>query len=309
MEAAGTKYVADLYRPERTLSDFAYLGGPFLRKGASVLKFNYLEVGPSFYSPFAQIRQYSMSSVTGFPLLTTLGDPSGYFKTYDRTTDNTFPYGLATPNRKGFGLEWDMKGLKGQAFSFSAAAYRVKEIMGNLVVDSTYTYLVPIEDSTLTTPPLRTFTYVNVGPRLDLAKLLHRKRPLELGVNLRSEKTVSDLGTLNCSSVVPGLKVGVAAGWEWNLALRLIKAKGREAGLDGNLQARYSYWYDPTDRDHYTLQDTDTTYRTVFVSTSIAMGRNAKLSLDAWTASWKNKDVSDNSEREQYLGFMHEIQF
>ena len=309
MEIAGNKYEADLQRPERTLHDFAYYGGPYVKKGESVLKFQYLEVGPSFYSPFAQVRQRSVTAYTSVPSLETLGDPSNYFLTYNRGEDNTFPYGLATPNRKGFGLDLDLKALQDDAFTLSASFYKVEEIMGNLVVDDSYTYLVPVENPALSVPPMRKFTYANVGPRLDAAKLLKRKLPLEISLNVRSEKTVSSLGTLKSTGVVPGLRAGVAKGWEWNLAYAHYRYQGVEAGLNGTLTARYSYWYDPTDRTHYSQVPVDSTGGTIFVSTKIAMGKSSDLSLDGWTSSGKSLDVANSRMRSQYLGFMHETRF
>ena len=70
--------------------------------------------------------QYFLSNITR---------PGGIYSFYDRTQDNTFPYGFGNPQPPRGRVELDVKTLKDKALKIKGSAYFVQEISGNLVVN------------------------------------------------------------------------------------------------------------------------------------------------------------------------------
>src|SRR5208283_830656 len=117
--------------------------------------------------------------------------------------DNTFPYGLATPNREGFGGELDVKALEKDALKIKGSVYFVQEISGNLVVNNSVTGFIPVDSpANSLLVPIRNFTYVNIGPSFNLGPYIGFDRDLEIGTNIRYEQTSSDLGILTSTWVI-----------------------------------------------------------------------------------------------------------
>jgi hypothetical protein len=289
VECAGTNYWDDKTVTSRKVQDWSTYGGPYLKYKTSTVSVNYLNVGYGFYSPMAQLRErddYS-GEITKHPVVLSndigidaLGRPSALFKYYNRATDNVFPYGLATPNRRGFGGDFDFKALQKDALSFKAKVYAVEEITDNFVVNKAGTSFESVDKTVWAANPKRKFVYVNVGPQLDIASLLNVKRRLDAGFNVRSESTKSDIGTLNSTMFQVGVGVGIKSWLDFEVAGRVGKAKGREATLDG-AYARTAYPYDNTDLGKYIVTDFDGIYRMGAISFIFKIDKNSKLFVDA----------------------------
>ncbi len=297
VELAMTHYIDDEMDSRRVVNDNAMLGGPYFQLGDSKLSFNYLNVGPYFYSPMAQTRQdnYSDLSLRTQDLFTP-ADLSRYFLKnvpraggiygfYDRTQDNTFPYGLGTPNRQGVGVELDIKALKEKALKIKGSAYFVQEISGNLVVNGTGSAFIPIDSPPSTTIyPVRNFTYLNVGPSFDFGPSIGWDRPLEIGTNVRYEQTTSGLGTLTSAWIIGGIKVGVLPFWDLAGAFSNQDVNGSDAGYGGTLLARYPYIYDSTDLGQYSTFTVKGSVQSLRFSSTFKVNRNSNIYLDwDWT--------------------------
>lgn len=301
MEFAGSKYQDDKQAPNRVFNDFAVLGGAYVQFGNSRITLNYLDVGPYYYSPLAQTRQDAVSNLSGPLASSYLNTPdlftaplrnqyfmlslpraSGIYSFYDRTMDNTFPYGLATPNRHGFGGELDVKALEKNALKVKGAAYFVQEIGGNLVVNGSGTGFIPVDSPTGTAIlPIRNFVYVNVGPSFNLGPYLSGfDRDLEIGINFRYENTNSDLGTLTSLWLIGGIRADVLPVWEVSAAYGWQNAKGTEAGYNGTLWARYSYLYDNSDLGAYSPVNINGTNQSIRFANAFKINRNSTVYLD-----------------------------
>src|SRR5579871_1358105 len=113
-EGAYATYQDDEQDADKTISDYAVLGGPYVRFGRSKVTFSLMDVGPNYYSPLAQTRQDDLTLSTGggvlfvntavpggpelmtAPLrtqffLSNVPRANAIFSFYDRTQDNTFP--------------------------------------------------------------------------------------------------------------------------------------------------------------------------------------------------------------------------
>jgi len=281
-EYAFSGFHDDVRDPLKTTSDYALVGGPYLSVGESTLQLNTVDVGPYYYAPLAQTRQIGLGTTfVGPNELTALNQPGGVFNFYNRTYDNTFPYGLATPNRKGFGADLDLAALKDRSFRLKGSAYAVKEITPDLVLNATRDGYVPVEDPTGTLgDPMRKFLYANVGPSLDLGPLLGSPRKIILGVNGRMERTESSIGTLKSRSGLASLRVGVLPKWDLEGIFNYGDSMGRESGYNGQTIARYSYLFDNTDLGQYSVLDIRSLYRRWSVTSSYHLGPQSDLFLD-----------------------------
>ncbi len=300
MEYAFSSFQDDKIDNAKISKDFALMAGPYFQLGESKLTLNVLNVGPYYYSPMAQTRQDAVTATSGFavnnPLFSNVDLRSQYFLQnvpraggiygfYDRTQDNTFPYGLATPNRQGFGAELDVKALREQALKIKGSAYFVQEISGNLVVNSSVltpgTAFVPVDSPVGTTiVPIRTFTYINVGPSFNLAPFIGLDRPLELGTNARFEQTNSALGTLTTTWIIGSLKADVLPVWEVGASFSEQDSNGTDAGIGGSNWTRYSYLYDNTDLGRYSTFTVNGSSQIMLLSSDLKINRNSNIYLD-----------------------------
>ncbi|HVZ81488.1 MAG TPA: hypothetical protein VHE12_11935 [bacterium] len=300
-EYAHAHYQADKRQSERVFNDFALLGGPYFQFGDSRITLNYLNVGPYFYSPLAQTRQDNLdpNNPSGIPHSPELFDPAlryQYFLTqlpsggslygyYDRTRDNTFPYGLGTPNRQGFGGELDIETLEKKTLKVKGAVYVVQEIGGNLVVNSGGSGFIPVDSPGGTNLlPIRDFVYVNLGPSYNLGPAMGWGGDFEIGTNVRVENTSSVLGNLTSTwilggvraELLPVLQVSVAYGWQG--------AQGTEAGYQGELLASYPYLYDNSALGLYSPVTIDASNQTLRFSTAFKVNKNSTIFFDYdWT--------------------------
>lgn len=299
-EYAYSRYQDDKRDPNRMIGDFAVMAGPYLQFANSKVSLNYLNVGPYYYSPLAQTRQDAANSGSSFITSPDLYDPvlrSQYFLSnvprpgaifgyYDRTQDNTFPYGLATPNREGFGLDIDLKTLNKDSLKIKGSAYLVKEMTGNMVINTTGTGYAPVDGWYNTNQVLtRNFTYINVGPSFNLGPYLGWDRDLELGTNVRYERTTSDLGSLDSTWIIGGIRVDLLPVWEISAAFSQQTAKGIEEGLGGTLWVRYSYLYDNADLTLYSPVQLDGKIQSWRFSNVFKVNRNSNIFIDYdWTS-------------------------
>ncbi len=309
-EWASVTYVDDKMDSSKNTQDYAVLGGPYLRMGRSKVSFNYLNVGPYFYSPMAQTRQDNISVpsaaapiASGFlptPELFTpalrsrffLNDvprPDEIYSFYDRTQDNTFPYGLSTPNRQGGGMEMDLKALEKDALNILGSVYFVQEISGNLVVDSAGTGYVPVDAAAFDPVPVRNFTYVNFGPSLNLGPVIGFDRDLVLGTNVRYEKTTSSIGTLTNTWILGGVKIGILNGWDVSASYGNQAVNGTEAGYaytdssgvsHQTFLARYPFLFDNSDLGNYQPFSVNGSNQSVQLSSEIRTSRNTRFFAD-----------------------------
>jgi len=300
MEYANSSYQDDKQAPNRVFTDFALLGGPYIQFGNSRITLNYLNVGPYYYSPLAQTRQDVSNPFNntgaGYLLAPNLFEPfvqnqyflpnlpraGGIYGFYNRTLDNTFPYGLATPNRQGFGGEMDIKALEKDSLKVKGAAYFVQEISGNLVVNGSGTGFIPVDSPTGTTiVPIRNFVYVNLGPSINLGPYLTGfNRDLEVGMNVRYENTNSALGSLTSLWLIGGARMEVLSFWQFSAAYSSRTANGVEAGYGGTLWARYPYLYDNSDLGAYTPINVNGQDENLRLSSAFTINRNSTLYLD-----------------------------
>ncbi len=291
-EYANVHYQADKQENDRVFNDFALLGGPYFQFGNSRVTFNYLNVGPYYYSPLAQTRQN-----TTYPfVLLQLPSAGAIYSQYDRTLDNTFPYGLATPNRQGFGGELDIQTLEKQALKVKGSVYFVQEISGNLVVNSGGTGFVPVDSPGGTIlVPIRNFTYVNLGPSYNLGPALGLGRDLEIGTNVRLEQTSSVLGSLSSTWILGSIRAEVLPAIQFSVAYGWRGAQGTEAGYQGTLMANYAYLYDNSALGFYSPVSVNTSRNYVLFSTAFKINKNSTMFFDYdWTDG--NSQLSDPTQ-------------
>ncbi len=301
-EFAFSSYQDDKLNSNRIFNDNAFLGGAYIGIGDSRVTFNYLYVDPYFYSPLAQTRQDAVTNLSGLSSMASSGlfssplrgqfflpsipRAGGIFGYYDRTQDNTFPYGLATPNRVGVGMEVDIRALEQRALRILGSAYLMQEVEDNLVTNAAYTALVPV-DAPLGTGsvPARQFTYINAGPSLNLGPLIGWDRDLEIGTNLRMEQTTSGLGNLTSTWILGGFRVDVLPVWEVSAYYGNQTAQGTEEGVDGTLWARYAYVFDGSDLGQYQPFTVNGTNQSWMFTNLFKVNRNSSIDLDLdWTS-------------------------
>ncbi len=222
-ETASSLYEDDTRNSARNVTDWAVIMGPYLKFQHSQITFNYINIGPNFFSPMAQTRQDLVTNSTSFnptgelptqelfsaPLrsqffLAGVPRAGGIYSFYDRTEDNTFPYGLATPNREGAGLDFDIKTLDRDSLKIKGSIYFVQEINANLVLINQGPGLTAVDNPTTATPPTRNFTYVNLGPSINLAPYIDDPEDFVIGTNVRYEQTSSSIGNLTSAWVLGG---------------------------------------------------------------------------------------------------------
>jgi hypothetical protein len=263
---------------------------------------NYLDVGPYYYSPLAQTRQDAVTSLSGLgtnnfspelweaPLrsqyfLNDVPRPSEIYSFYDRTQDNVFPYGLATPNREAVGLDLDIRALDKQALRIKGAAYLAQEIQSDFVLSGGQYLDV---DTLLYQYPTRQFVYVNVGPSLNLGPSLGWDRDLEIGANFRMEQTTSAIGTLTSVWGLGGIRADILPVWEITAGYSQQTANGTDTGYVVNgqqtLYARYVYIYDSTDYGNYQPFHVNGTNQSLRFSNAFKINNHSSLYLDYdWT--------------------------
>jgi hypothetical protein len=179
-----------------------------------------LDVGPNYHAftaqtrPFNPLRQKAFVShnlYTGWnPGFTKARafDPTydsdllvGAYRPYDRIANNTFPYGLATPNRSGVTMEyWGDYGKK--VFQPFLNLQVMEEIQPNWVfdyydVDGYGTIFRSVEAiGTGSSGPVsiakRSFMVVDVGAGFDPMKLKWKEKSLLLQLNMKLESTQND---------------------------------------------------------------------------------------------------------------------
>lgn len=329
-EGAFASFQDDKNNSQSTISDYALAMGPFLQFGDSKVKFTYINNGPNFYSPLAQTRDDapgtpgSLFSSTLFGpdllnvpyqgqfFLTNVPRASAIFGFYDRTRDNTFPYGLATPNREGFGGEFDIETLEKKALKIKGAVYFLDEMSGNLVVNSGGTGYTGLDTTPGGQIPQRNFTYINLGPSFDFGPGAGLSTPLEVGTNLRFEETTSAAGTLDSFWALSGIRAGLFPGWEVSGAFGVRSVSGTEMGYLGSPIARYSYLFNNQDLGSYTPVTVNGYDAQYILSTTIETGRNAKLHFD-YVMDWGNElqYVGDlgGTLYNQYMELTYELEF
>ena len=292
MDLAYSTYRDDKLDATKNISDYAMLGGPYFQFGDSKISFNFLNVGPNYFSPLAQTRQDVITTLTQFspelnqPLLRNqyfLSDvprAGAIYGFYDRTQDNTFPYGLATPNRQGMGLELDVKTLEKQALKVRGSAYLVQEISGNIVANLTQTGFTTVDAPVPGVVLVRKFTYVNIGPSLNIGPLIGWDRDLEIGTNARFEQTSSSLGTLTSSWILGGLRVGILPSVDFSTAISSQNVSGTEMGYLGSFYARYSYLFDNSDLGSYSQFNVSGTIQSLRFSLDFKVNHNSSFFLD-----------------------------
>jgi hypothetical protein len=330
MEYAFSNFQDDQTDSRRVTKDFALLGGPYVQVGDSRITFNYLNVGPYYYSPLAQTRQdnpdlsalpnssFEFSPDLSMPfnrpqyLLSNVPRAGGIYAFFDRTRDNVFPYGLGTPNRQGGGVEIDLKALKEKALKLRGSAYLVQEISGNLVVNNSGTAYVPVDTPASTTiVPVRSFVYVNAGPSLNLGPLIGWDRALEIGGNARFEQTTSDLGTLTSTWFMGSIRAAVLPAWEVSAAFSQRNVNGQEAGYNGSFFARYPYIFDNSDLGTYAPFNLTGSEQSLRFSSVVRVNRGSDIVVDYDVTTgnlWPYRSVA-GMVTNQFLELTYEVKF
>jgi hypothetical protein len=226
--------------------------------------------------------------------------------------DNTFPYGLATPNREGVGMDLDIETLKKKSLKIKGSAYLVQEIIGNYVVNDAGTGYVALDPASNGAAPLRNFTYINFGPSFDLGPNIGLETPLEIGTNMRYEQTTSVVGTLNSMGIWGEIRVGIVKEWEVDLALGAQSANGTEEGINGTPMARYSYVFDNTDLGTYKAFTVNDSVGYYLLSTSFRFDRNSTVYLDYDLTSGNELETVgqiSGTLQNQFIGLTYEVKF
>ncbi len=305
-EGAFSTYKDDKMNPSTDVSDYAILAGPYFRFGHSKITFNYLNVGPNYFSPLAQTRQDDIQpgsaslyngaatpDLLSVPLrsqffLSNVPRAGGIFGFYDRTQDNTFPYGLATPNREGIGFDFDVKATDKDALKIPGSVYFVQEINDNLVVNLPATGYVSVDAVAGVPNPMRTFKYVNIGPSFNLAPSTGLPGDLEIGFNVRYEQTSSAIGSLTSDWILGGIQAEIFSWWETAASFGVEQINGTEAGYGGTTLARYAYQFDNTDLSvGYTAFNINGSRQSWKLSEDFRMDRNSTLYFD-YGLTWGN---------------------
>lgn len=299
-EFAYSSYQDDKLDSERVITDWALESVVYLQFGESRISANYLNVGPYYYNPLAQTRQDAVTNLAAMPsgsaelyqpplrsqyFLQDVPRPGQIYSFYDRTQDNTFPYGLATPNRESIGVDLDIRALMKNALKIRGAAYLSQEIQSNYVL---YGGNYLDVDAPYGVYPMRKFTYVNVGPSFNLGPYIGWDRDLEVGTNARMEQTTSSIGTLTSIWVLGGVRAEVLPVWEVTAAYSQQTANGTDEGYLVNgtptLWARYSYVFDATDYNQYRPFSVNGTNQSLRLSNAFKVNRNSTVYLDYdWT--------------------------
>ena len=328
VEYGFSNYIDDKHDGSKSLSDYALLGGPYFHSGDSKVQLNVVDVGPYYYSPLAQTRQDAVTNLSNVAsqsspdlfqpawrsryFITGIGRPNQIYSFYDRTQDNVMPYGLATPNRKGAGLELDLKFLKARSLRILGSAYSLQQLTSDLAFNSTQTGFVPVDDPAgAVAAPVRKYTYVNLGPSYDLGPTLGIHRILEIGTNLRMERTESSLGTLKSAWALGGLKVGILPSWDVSFAFSRRQANGKESGYNGTLWARDPYLFDGSDVGAYSTVSVDGFERSLRFQSVLRAGRNSTfiLDMDRTTGNLVPANMSAGMMTNQYVELTYEVLF
>jgi hypothetical protein len=307
---------------------------PFLNIEESKISFNLLTVYPYYYSPMAQLRQDYPGSHTSyapgadlfttplndqFLLLASVRRAERLYGYYDRTQDNVFPYGLATPNRQGFGLDADIKSVPDKALKVGVSAYILSEISGNLVLNGFGTGFAGVDATPSGVIPIRNFIYVNVGPSYDFGSLIGLTTPLELGFNFRDEETSSQVGNLSSSWIMGGAKVGIFPWWDVTAAAGNRTMVGTEMGINGSVFGRYSYIYNNEDLGHYSAFTVNGSIQNWLLSSTFRLDEHSKLNFD-YSMTW-GKDAPNYGSilgpasalcsvlNNQYMEMTYEVKF
>jgi len=318
MESAFSIYQDDKLNPDRRVTDYAMIGGPRLRYQKSVLSFNLMDVGYNYFSPLAQIRQQDDNTLqlTGSPLVLydnpasdPLGRAGSIFRFYNRLQDNVFPYGMATPNRKGAGAELDWKSGENDAWQVKAKVYAVKEIRENETINAAGTDMTVVDAWGPVTVLNRKFQYFNIGPKVDLAALWGLKNKLEAGFDYRAENTTTTWGTLKGETMILSLTAGLNSWLELEGTVGSFSGKGVEVGYLGTTLARYSYWYENTDLGYYEpfAVDQETAYG--ILTAKIKINRHSNLAMDAMAKSDKGVVGTSGTNKTQTLDVVYEVLF
>lgn len=205
-------------------------------KKRSQATLSYVNVGPQFRSVGAQTKRVNfegqnllyprignaqvMRPITQMDLLQ---DASLYrltlnpgLQAFAPQYDNIMPYGAATPNRKGPGLELSHES-RNQFVNAEAAVHALSEVVGQ------------------GTDVLRTFGQYKIMAMLNFDTLLPRwNRALEMSVSYTGQQTQRDLSLseaniqLNSSVLNVGFKVGVLKEMDAILNYSLIQSNGNE---------------------------------------------------------------------------------
>jgi hypothetical protein len=329
-EYAYSSYQDDKMDSQRVIGDWALNGGPYVQFGASRISFNYLSVGPYYYSPAAQTRQDAVTSVSsvmgpnssaelwppplrGQDFLSDVPRAGQIYSFYDRTQDNTFPYGLATPNRQGFGMEMDIQALERNALKVKGAAYLVQEIQADIVASGSQYMPVDAYNGVV---PVRKFAYANLGPSFNFGPSIGLDRDLEVGTNIRMEQTTSSMGTLTSTWILGGVRADILPVWELSAAFSQQNANGTDTGyVDGSgnptLWARYVYLFDATDLGQYKPFTVDGSIESVRISNAFKVNRNSSIYLDY---DWTTGNMMPNNPalgtvNNQYVEVTYEVKF
>ncbi|HVZ79313.1 MAG TPA: hypothetical protein VHE12_00780 [bacterium] len=299
-EGAFASFQDDKRNTDSTISDYAMSFGPFFQFGDSKVSLTYLNVGPNYYSPLAQTRDVAPGntllvgpeSLNFQPMsqffLSSVPRAGAIFGYYDRTLDNVFPYGLATPNREGFGGEIDIKTLEKKSLRIRAAAYFLDEISGNFVVNSGGTGYTGLDTTAGGEVPKRNFVYFNLGPSIDIGPGAGLSTPFVIGTNVRFEETSSVAGTLDSLWVLGGVEAGLFPGWQVGGSFGTRSFSGSEMGIGGVPTARATYLFDNTDLGQYSVFTVNGYDNQLILSTTLETGRNTKVHFD-YSFDWTNE--------------------
>jgi len=327
---AVSRFQDDKMDGTRVVEDYAVLGGPYVQWGASKVTFNLLDVGPSYFAPLAQMRQdhltvlapdfgwlqspgYFQPTLRGQELFSSVGRPSFFLTFYDRTLDNVFPYGLATPNRRGYGVELEVKALEKKALKLLGSAYRVQEMNGNLVVNIPQIGYIAVEDPTGTVTPKREFVHVNVGPSLNLGPLMGWDRDLEFGGNVRYEETWGPSVGLKSLWTVLAMRIEVLPFLQISGSRGERTVTGTEWGHSGTQWARTPYLFDNTDLGSYSVVDMGGKVEDYTLSLLFTLDLNSRLALDFSLAYGDlhpfQPSLPSGGLHNEFMGLSYEIEF
>lgn len=274
-ELANAKYTDDQNDPDRVFQDWAVQGKGGLKIGRLDFYGRYWDIGPYFYSPGAQTLRRTPAPASSAGYLTTsenkdflLNGLRNRFVFQDVERFNLapyfpweemiFPYGDATPNRKGFGA--GIAGSAGKKGWLKPRGYfiSVEEHQPEWVVNASGTDIVAV-DTVVNTTTARSFAGYEAVLELDLAALSGSKRAFRVGAGFKHQDVSRGDGVnLEVDTLTGVLTVSPDVfffrDWTFDLFARQSDVQGSEFLLSDGTR-RYPFFANPVDRGKYSFVD------------------------------------------------------
>jgi hypothetical protein len=335
-EYAGAAYENDQKNPDLRFRDWALLVNAGLDAFVVKAKFKFLNVGPFFYSPGAQVSRYSTFVGTLRNYLSTnltrdealKGYLNNYvfqsvsqpaFAFYDRLEENIFPYGDATPNRQGCtgALSADLGEdgwLKPQVSFTRAEEIQANDVMG--LTGEPFSVETQLSDND---SPLRTFTGVEGALTAEFAKVLGEKERIycvELDFKRQETTWSMDLSPFEVDTLIAALDFSVPvkafSSIVISAAIEHTISKGSEYVYQyGNpgTYAAYPFYLDTAALGTYFYVPLNLTKTTWAFGILYPLSKTIRFKADWFITDYQSADYPSYDRRDQVMRFTYEASF